>query len=217
MKQQVTVFFWGLLISFLGALPLGTGNVVAVNLSVKEGSETAMLFALGNMLAEVAIARLMLFSIAWIHRKQKIFRFFEWLTVFFVFALSIGSFGAAVRMDEFGSAIPGNISAFFLLGAFISITNPLHIPFWFGWSTVLINKNILYPTHTNNNIYVAGIGVGTMLGFAVYVYGGNYLVQALKDNQNILNWIIGAVLLLTAVIMLYKILNKKIPVPVQNS
>lgn len=209
MRQLFKVFTWGLIISFLGALPLGTGNVIAVNLSVKEGAQTSLQFAFGNMLAEVIIARLMLFSIEWIHQKQKVFRVFEWLTVLFVIVLSIGSFSAAVNMAEFGSVAPAATGSAFFLGVIISVTNPLHIPFWFGWSTVLMNKDILKPGNAHYNVYVAGIGIGTMFGFAVYIFGGNYLVLALKENQNILNWIIGVVLLITALLMLYKMMNKR--------
>jgi threonine/homoserine/homoserine lactone efflux protein len=216
MKQLLKIFFWGMLISFLGSLPLGTMNVMATNISVKDGVTAAMIYATGSMLVEIIYVRIALVAMSWVARQQKIFRFFEWLTLVLILALAIGSFVAAVRMSGLGSALPENTSHPFWLGAFFSATNPLHIPFWFGWSTVLLNKNILLPRVSNYNWYVCGIGLGTMAGFAVFIYGGNYLVQQMNANQNLLNWAIGIILLITAMIQLYKMLNKPAVVVIRN-
>jgi len=209
MKQLLKIFFWGMMISFLGSLPLGTMNVMATNISVKDGVSAAMIYALGSMLVEIIYVRGALVAMTWVHRQQKIFRLFEWLTLILILALAIGSFAAAIKMSGLGSVVPDNTSHPFWLGAIFSATNPLHIPFWFGWSTVLVNKNILLPHPDNYNWYVFGIGVGTIMGFSIFIYGGNYLVQQMNANQNLLNWAIGIILLITAFIQLYKMLNRK--------
>ena len=72
-----------------------------------------------------------------------------------------------------------------------------------------INKKIIVPGKKNYMVYVSGISTGTILGFDVFIYGGNYIVQELGSNQNILNWVIGAALFVTALIQLYKIVHKK--------
>ncbi|MEP6628225.1 MAG: lysine transporter LysE, partial [Ginsengibacter sp.] len=46
-------------------------------------------------------------------------------------------------------------------------------------------------------------------GNCVFIFGGKYLVQKLNTNQNLLNWIIGGIFALTAVILLVKILLHK--------
>jgi hypothetical protein len=51
----------------------------------------------------------------------------------------------------------------FWLGLFMSALSPMQIPFWFGWSTVLLTKKILQPVQSHYNSYIAGIGVGTLL------------------------------------------------------
>ena len=217
MKQLFKIFFWGMLISFLGSLPLGTMNVAATNISVKDGVNAAMIYALGSMIVELIYVRLSLIAMAWINRQQKIFRLFEWLTVFLILALAIGNFIAAVKMSGLGSALPVSTKYPFGLGALLSATNPLHIPFWFGWSTLLLNRKILLPCSNNYNWYAAGIGVGTMAGFALFIYGGSYMVQELNANQNMLNWVIGIVLLITAFIQVYKIRSKPAEVVISNA
>jgi membrane protein DedA with SNARE-associated domain len=85
-----------------------------------------------------------------------------------------------------------------------------------GWSTMLTGKGILQQGNYNYNWYVAGIGLGTMLGFAVFIYGGNYLVEQLNDNQNILNWAIGCILSVTVIIQVYKMYRKPVLKPIRN-
>jgi len=41
----------------------------------------------------------------------------------------------------------------------------------------------------------------------VFIFGGNYIVTALEDKQYLLNWIIGVILVATAVIQIWKTLK----------
>jgi diacylglycerol kinase family enzyme len=43
----VKVFFWGMVVSFLGSLPLGTLNVAAMQISVQEGIKNAFYYSGG--------------------------------------------------------------------------------------------------------------------------------------------------------------------------
>lgn len=200
-----------MLISFLGSLPLGTVNVTATNISIKSGTTAATFFSAGCWVIETICLCIVLIAMEWVRRKQKIFRTFKWLTALLILALAAGSFEAAYQMRSFGNNVftEYNIHPL-LLGLLLSTLNPLHIPFWFGWSTVLMNKNILIPGKKNYFVYVAGISIGTFAGFDVFIYGGNYLVQKLHDNQNIINWVIGVILLLTALIQFYKMLYRPV-------
>src|SRR5689334_24769469 len=53
----------------------------------------------------------------------------------------------------------------------LSILNPLHIPFWLSWTNVLMDRNILIDAK-QFPAYVSGIGVGSLLGFQVFIAGG---------------------------------------------
>lgn len=69
-----------------------------------------------------------------------------------------------------------------------------------------MNKDILRPDPAEYNWYVAGIGLGTLLGFAVFIYGGNFLVTIIQQHESMLNCVIGAVLLVTAIIQIKKMI-----------
>jgi len=84
----------------------------------------------------------------------------------------------------------------------------LHIPFWLGWSTVLVNKNILEPSVVNYRSYMAGISLGTLGGFAVFIAGAGYFSKQLMAAQQTVNYIIAVLLLLTAIVQVYKLMTK---------
>ncbi len=213
MLNSFNVFFWGMFISFLGSLPLGTMNAAATNIAVKDGTYAGTQFMPGALTIETACLIITLFAMEWVRRQQKLFRVFEWLTAILILCLAAGSFIAAWKMKSFGdNAFTAYPISPFLLGLLLSTLNPMHIPFWFGWTTVLINKNTLIPNRKNYIFYATGITIGTISGFDVFIYGGQYIVQKLNDNQNMLNCVIGTVLLITAIIQLYKILYKTSPV-----
>ncbi len=203
----VKVFFWGLIVSFLGSLPLGTLNVAAMQISVQESVQNAILFAFGSLSVEMIYVRVSLVGINWVRKQKKLFRWMEWLTVVIVLALAIGSFAAAMKPHHAKNVILNNNINRYVLGVMLSAINPMQIPFWFGWSTVLFTKNILQPKNSFYNIYIVGIGLGTLMGNCVFIFGGKWIVQKLNGNQNLINWIIGGIFAVTAVIFLIKISN----------
>jgi threonine/homoserine/homoserine lactone efflux protein len=208
MTQLLRICLIGLAISFLGSLPLGTMNVTATHIAIMFGFRAALIFSFAAVLIEMSYVRLALVGMDWVYKHYQIFRIFEWLTVLLLFALATGSCLAAIHKSGIGSALPIPPGHPFLLGTILSATNPLHLIFWFGWSSILADKQILLATSSNYNYYVAGIGIGSILGYGVFIVGGPYLIHLLKANQVIFNWVIGGVLLLTAFIQLYRILSK---------
>ena len=207
--KLVKVFFWGMIVSFLGSLPLGTLNVAAMQISVQESIENAILFSLGSLLTEMIYVRVSLVGINWIRKQRVLFRWLEWITLAIVLALAIGSFIAATKEHPAKNIMLNNNMNRFLLGLVMSAISPMQIPFWFGWSTILFTKKILEPKNSFYNLYIVGIGIGTLMGNCVFIFGGKYIVQKLNANQNILNWVIGGIFALTAVIQLIKILLHK--------
>ncbi len=205
----VKVFFWGMMVSFLGSLPLGTLNVAAMQISVQESISHALYFSLGSLFTEMIYVRISLVGINWIRQRKVLLRWMEWITLAIVLALAAGSFIAAMHAHHAKNVMLDNSMNRFLLGVLLSAISPMQIPFWFGWSTVLFSKNILKPKNSFYNLYIIGIGIGTFAGNCVFIFGGKYMVEKLDANQNMMNWIIGGIFALTALILLIRILLHK--------
>lgn len=207
--KLLRIFTTGLFISFLGTLPLGTLNVAAMQISVSDGIRPALLFSLGALLVEVVYVRLSLVAMDWVRKRQKLFKLLEWVTVLIIAALAVSSFVAAADPHVKKNVILSNTLHRFWLGAMMSAVNPVQIPFWFGWSAALLTKKILLPNNRHYNTYITGIGIGTFTGNAVFILGGQLLVNNLNANQAMIQWIIGGIFAVTAGIMLVKMLRRR--------
>lgn len=203
------LFVTGLFISFLGALPMGTLNMSAMQISITDGYYPAILFALGALLVEMIYVRMTLVAMGWFRAHQKLLIVMEWLTLFIILVLAASSFYTAMHPSLKANPILSNSVHRFWLGAGLSAINPLQIPFWFGWSTVLTGKGVLVRQGYNYVYYILGIGIGTFIGFAVFIFGGKLLVDRLDAQQNLIQWILGAVFLVTGIIQAVRMLRHK--------
>ena len=204
------VFYWGLFISFLGTLPLGTLNVTATQIAIQESVWQAVYFAIGCLITEVLYVRLSLAGTNWVRKQVRLMKAMEWITLVIIIALAIGSFAAAAKgTPGEKNVLLNNSMPRLLLGMFMSALNPIQIPFWFGWSTILFQKGILTHAKNHYNIYISGIGVGTFMGNVVFIFGGKWIVGSIAGSGAYLNGIIGGIFTITAFIQLVKMLYHK--------
>lgn len=209
MPPLVKIFFVGMLVSFLGSLPLGTLNIAAMQISVSEGIIQAMLFSVGSLIAEIIYVRISLVAMDWVRKQELFFKILEWVTLLIVLALAGFSFYAALNPGENENKILSSQLPKIILGFTMSALNPIQIPFWFGWSTVLFSKKILLPQNNHYNTYIMGIGIGTFIGNLVFIFGGQIIADRINNNQYILSWIIGGIFSITALFQLWKMMRKK--------
>ena len=58
--RSISVLCWGMVISFLGSLPLGTINIVATQIAVSRGQGAALLYSSGSLLVELLYVSIVL-------------------------------------------------------------------------------------------------------------------------------------------------------------
>lgn len=203
------LFGAGLLISFLGSLPLGTLNITAMQIAIQESVRRALYYALGVALVELIYVRLSLKGIDWILANQTLFYYMEWATVVLFTILGISSLLVARKssVNQVPVALNNRMHRF-LLGVSMSAINPVQIPFWFLWSSYLFSTGLLQSRPIYFNIYTIGIGIGTVSGLLLFIYGGKWLVRRINASHRIINLLVAFVFLLSACIQLFRIINK---------
>src|SRR3982751_671155 len=97
MPKLLRIFFTGMMISFLGTLPLGTLNISAMQIAVSDGIPPALWFVFGALLVEICYVRVSLVAMDWVFRHKKFFKWLEWITVVIIVALAASSFYAATQ------------------------------------------------------------------------------------------------------------------------
>ncbi|MBI5857137.1 MAG: LysE family transporter [Sphingobacteriales bacterium] len=203
------VFLTALLISFLGQLPFGNMNLTATQLAVQEGYKYAWRYGIGIVIVEVIYLRLALTAMDWVVTHKLIFTIMGWLTVAVFLALGILSLRMAKKQspEKKGLLLNNRMNRFFL-GVSVSAINPAQIPFWFIWSTNLINSGILKTNFTHYNLFTGGAAIGSVAGLAVYIYGGKWVIEKMKASNKQLNTFMGIVFILVALYQLYIMLFK---------
>jgi threonine/homoserine/homoserine lactone efflux protein len=199
-----SAFFLGLLLSFLGQLPLGTISLTATQIAVQENFRSAWKYSIGVALIEMICLRLVLSGMEWVMHHQFLLVVFNWITVLFFLALGILSFSSAKEKNSDKKALILNHRMNrFTLGITMSILNPAQIPFWFIWSGYFLNQGWLPVGYGYFNLFTIGSGFGTVCGLAVYMYGGKKLVTEMKTSNRTLNKIAGIIFVLAALLQVY--------------
>jgi threonine/homoserine/homoserine lactone efflux protein len=188
---------------------LGTLNVAAMQISVSDGITHAILFSIGSLLVEIIYVRISLVAMDWIQKQEKLFKILEWVTLLIVVALAFSSFYSALHPATKKNIVLSSTLPKFMLGVVMCAVNPVQIPFWFGWSTVLFSKKILLPRKDHYNSYIIGIGIGTFIGNCVFIFGGQLIASRISSHENVLSWVIGGIFALTAIIQIVRMLRKK--------
>jgi threonine/homoserine/homoserine lactone efflux protein len=207
---MIELFFSALLISFLGQLPFGNMNLTATQLAVQEGYKNAWKYSIGIVIIEVIYLRLALTAMDWVVENQLVFKIMSWLTIVVFLGLGILSLIMARRQTkEKKGLLLNNKLDRFVLGISVSAINPAQIPFWFIWTTQLLNAGIMKTTFVDFNLFTAGAAVGSIAGLALYIYGGKWVIAKMKASNKQLNIFMGIVFILAALFQLYTILFKK--------
>lgn len=193
MNKYIKITLTGLLISFLGSLPFGTLNITAFNIAAVQNIGDAILFAIAVVFIELLAVVITLKSANKINFKSKFFYFVSPLAVILLLYLAVSSFNSALNPEEMNvnSHLFPMIHSPILLGLLLSILNPLHIPFWMGWNTVLIGKGLLENTKKMHRLYMTGIGVGSIAAYLIFIFSGNFIFKNYQQYNYMIAFILG--------------------------
>ena len=203
------LFMTGMLISFLGTLPMGTLNISAMQISLSDGIRPALYFSAGAVLVEILYVRITLVAMNWFRKHKRLLMGMERLTLVIILALAASSFYTALNPSVKSSPLLSNTVHRFWLGVGMSAVNPLQVPFWFGWSTILATRKLLLPKESLYLTYITGIGIGTIIGHCIFIFGSRLLVERLNTRQDAVNMVIGLIFLVTAIIQWIRMARHK--------
>ncbi len=206
------LYGYALLISFTGSLPVGTLNVSITDLVIDRRVGAAILFGMGAMLVEVGLVRIALVTVQLLEGMSGLLRWFRLLACIVILSFAYISLEAAWHVEKVRVTDPFIGNAPFVSGLILSLLNPLHLPFWMGWTAVLRSKGLLCNTRREYNVYVLAIGMGTGMAFLVYGITGHLLILFLRTNQNLINWLSGIALLVAGLVQVWKLVARRIGV-----
>lgn len=201
----------GLLISFIGALPIGSLNLTAFYIASRKGVDEAIWFALAVVLVELIVVRFSLWGDSKLNPGNKLILILLPLGALLLLYLSVvtltNTAGTEVILEN--QLLFPAIQSTFLLGILLSTLNPLHLPFWMGWNRLLSSRHSLPKSLWSYTSYISGIGLGSMAGLLIFIYAGHFIFRNLEQYHGFLNWFLGIVYAGFAIYLLI-IFHKKI-------
>jgi threonine/homoserine/homoserine lactone efflux protein len=208
LKQLTKLFLSAFTISFLGSLPLGSLNITITNISLQTGYYSALNFAIGAILVEILMVKLSYTAIVQLEKYKPLLKKLNWVSIVILITLSIFYIASALKATSSNTTGPIKLEYPILWGAILSFLNPLHLPFWMAWSSILKSKGLL-TSHLFNQInYLFAIALGTGLAFCLYGILGTELTTFLQNKVYLVNGMIGFTFLVVAFIQLFKQLKK---------
>ena len=180
----------GLLTSFIGALPLGSLNITAFQLSMRRGKSEALWFSLAVILIELTVVGLMFWGAKkWVlsNKTKQLLLPAGALLLLYLGTSHLLNRNAASAAEL---SLP-EIESAFLLGLMLSSLNPLQFPFWMAWNKYYQEKGWFKDGQMAFLLYLSGIGIGTFAGLWLFILLGFWSQSTPGDYQGSIELILG--------------------------
>ncbi|PKB17319.1 hypothetical protein [Flavobacterium sp. 5] len=160
----------GLIVSFLGSLPLGYLNIVGAEVFSKFGIYSLVFYLLGVISIEaVVIYFTVIFSNQLVNNK-KLMRSIDFFAVFFLLLLAYLFYTYSGQTKQNHNYLERYVQySPFLIGFVLCLFNFLQIPFWMGWNLYLMNANHIVLLGKLKFHYILGTLIGTFWGMMVAI------------------------------------------------
>jgi hypothetical protein len=197
----------GFCVSFAGAIPFGYLNLIGSKIFATNGGEALFAFVIGVVIIEMIIIYASLHAAKWFIAQKKFLTATKVFSVIFLAALSVWFF--LKTSERTTNEIPVIAGNFFWAGLLLSAINFLQIPFWCGWSVVLLSKKKISTSVANSLLYVAAAGAGTVAAMLLFALLFQWALVQFTLSAYIINKSMAIIFLVMAVWQVYKLGVKK--------
>lgn len=155
----------GLIISFLGSLPLGYLNIVGAEVFSKFGLHSLVFYLLGVISIEAVVIYFTVIFSNQLANNKKLMKSIDFFAVFFLLLLAYLFYNYSGQAAQDYNHLERYVQySPFLIGFVLCGFNFLQIPFWMGWNLYLINANHIILLGKLKFYYILGTLIGTFFG-----------------------------------------------------
>ncbi|MEO5775947.1 MAG: lysine transporter LysE [Flavobacterium sp.] len=199
----------GFCIAFLAVILPGLINMTAAKISLQEGKNEALNFALGASVIIFFQTFIAVMFARFISIHQEIIATLQEIGIFVFSLLSIYFFWIAEKPKKIktDSKVKGKSNRFFL-GMLLSMLNLLPIPFYVFASMSLSASGYFSFDKIPVSSFVVGVVCGSFTVFYIYIVAFKKIEKKTEILMRNINTIIGSVTTFMAVVTLFKLLYK---------
>jgi threonine/homoserine/homoserine lactone efflux protein len=199
----------GFFIACLAVIPPGLINMTAAKISLQEGKNEAISFAIGASVIIFFQTFIAVLFARFISNHQEIVSTLQEIGIFVFSLLSFYFFWIAKKPKKIktDSRVKGKSNRFFL-GMLLSTLNLLPIPFYVFASMTLAASGYFSFDKIPVAEFVIGVMIGSFTVFYIYIVAFKKIENKTEFLMRNINTIIGSVTTFMAVLTLFKLLYK---------
>lgn len=200
-------FFVGLGVAFLASLPLGPVNLAVIQASLNHNRGVALSIALGSALVELFYCLVAVGGVELLFDDALALRIIQIISVPILVGIGVYNLFKKMPVETPDAVVvkkPRSRRTSFILGMSLNFLNPLLLPFWITMTAWLRGHNLLVADTPHLVLFSTGVAVGTFLLLVLVAYLGARYKGLLSHNaQKVINRVIGALFLCSALIVSY--------------
>lgn len=177
----------GLLVSFIGSIPLGYLNIVGFQLYQNFGIDDLIFYILGIIVVEFFVIYFTLIFAKRLSENQKLNKYIEIFGIGFMFFLAFIFYYQSNKTNSYQDNLSEYINySPFALGIILNCFNFLQLPFWTSWNLYLLNKRFISIEKNNKYFYVFGTVFGIFLGMLSLILSFNFVATYFESALKII-------------------------------
>ncbi len=191
--------------AFISLILPGMLNMTAVRTKIERDQRSALLFALGAAIVVIPQVYIALAFANYFVKNPEVIENLTLAGIVVLFILSVVFFfQARKKFKGEGKKEKGN---FLLMGMLMSSVNMLVIPYYLVLSSVLEAKGLLAMKQPFISIFVAGVFLGALALFTVYVLFASVIEKKAQFIAKNINYILSLLFLILGIMTLIKYLK----------
>jgi threonine/homoserine/homoserine lactone efflux protein len=206
MTEIIWHFLVGMIVSFIGSIPLGSINLSTLQISLEKTARAAFIFALGATIVELVYSFIAIQFSAYLLQNKSLETYIQLVAIPAFIGLSIHSFMKKEKEKNQGVQTHVNDQGYFWKGVLIGLINPLQIPFWVAYGTYMLTNDWIKNDNFLLNFFVLGIVTGTYLLLSFVIVLSKKLENRLNLGRFNMNKAIGGVFLALAIYQMVKLI-----------
>ncbi len=188
------VFLVSFIISYLGSIPPGVGNVSVVQMGIQNHKRAAIFFSLAASLVEFLYAGLTVKFQIYLKSSTQLEDYFQIITALALIGVGILSIrskakSADVQGEEIAKGRTG-----FKRGLILGFLNPMTIPFWLMVTAYIQGQDLIPLDGMAYWFYLIGLSSGTFMLLMTVLWLGNKFTR-ISDNQLLVHKVPGILLI----------------------
>ncbi len=193
-------FIFGVLATFVGAIPLGTVNLSVINTTLKQNARSAMKIAIAAGVAEILLS---LFALHCSTAFTKFIDMHQWIQISIVFVLMIIGVVLFLKKEQDATDKKSRFSSKYGTGFILGLLNPPVIIYWIlAISYIDMNAaplNMKSPL-TSLFVFFSGVYLGKILTLYLYSRLSIIIKNRVQNIAQSINKVMGVLLVVIGIL-----------------